>query len=237
MAAVPLPPTLPGGPEGAALHLPVETLRAFRAGLLAAGEAERVRGHLAACEDCRDLADDVGAFFDPDGPGEEETRVDAGASWERLEGSLAREGWFAARRPRRRWRAAAALPIAAALVGLLVLGVARLVFGYGLEPTVLVAAGAYKRGPDEVVSVRLPVFLRLIPSAPAGAYRVELRDAGGSPVRSYGELRVDRGGRLPLRLRRWELKPGRYRLVVRGASQLPSEPADEFDFGIQGLRN
>jgi hypothetical protein len=231
------PSTASSAPDDPSGHLSVETLRAYRAGLLAGGEAERVRGHLAACADCEELAADVAAFFEADEPGEEETRVDEAASWSRLEGSLAREGWFAARRSRRRL-AAIALPLAAALVGLLVLGVAHFVFGYGGEATVLIAMGAYKGGDEEVVSVRLPALLRLVPTAPGGAagYRAELLDGAGSPVRSYEGLGADRGGRVSLRLHRWELEPGRYRLILRAQHQRPAGSAGEFAFGIKELR-
>lgn len=219
-------------PDSAA-HFTVAVLRAYRARRLSADEVARVRKHLAECAECRELAVDVSAFFDPLEPGEVEEEIDKGASWKRLEETLGREEWFEARRQRRRRLASQALFLAAAMVALAVAGLSQ-ILGYGATGKVLVPVGAFKGPREEIAAVRLPILLKLSLSAvdDSPTYRVDLFDGAGSKIRSFGGLQTDPSGRLRLRLRRWLLKPGRYHLEARADPGRPGGSFDEFEFEV-----
>lgn len=223
-----------GTPHESGPHVTIGRLREYRAHRLGAAEEARIQGHLSVCDDCRELAVDASAFFDPLEPGEVEAEIDKGASWKRLEGALGRQGWFEERRLSRKLWASSALRLAAALVALTVVGLTQFLFGFGTPGKVLVPVGAYKGAGEEIVAVRLPVRLKLslavVVEAPS--YRVDLFDGYGSRIRLYEGLHADRDGRLPLRLRRWQLAPGRYHLEVRAVPESPGGVFDEFDFEV-----
>ncbi len=221
-------------------HVDRATLIDYRAHRLPEAEELRVQRHLEACVECRDLAVEVSALFDPPEDGEEElTSAEKAAGWTRVHATLEEQGWFAARRPAvaqkevRRWGAAKVALLAAACVVLAMAGFPYLSM-LGAQEQILIPVGAFKGPRDESATVRLPALLklRLTPTEIAPSYRVDLRDEKDREARTFRRLRPDLQGLLSVRLHRWSLAPGPYRLVVRPEGPGIGDPSGEYQIRI-----
>jgi hypothetical protein len=226
-------PSAESGPGGHDGHVGIELLRAYREHRLSAEEETRIGEHLLNCPECRELAVDVSAFFDPPEAGEKEPRVDSAATWEGVRASLETEGWFAEQRARQLRRAMRSGLIAAACLVLAIVGLSRYRM-FGAQEQILVSIGAFMGSPDEIVPVRLPALLKLNVAATEGSliYRAVLSAADGRVARSFSNLRLDPQGRLEVPLRRWTLDPGLYHFAVRPEGGEADGPIDEYQFRV-----
>lgn len=222
-------------------HLDTERLIAYRSHELPPEEEASIQDHLLLCQACREEAVGVNAFLDEPEKGEASVEFDREAHWRRLRPRLQREVWPAPRvavaRGPRRDRSPWVLPLAlaATLAAVGFSGFLGLIVGIGGPTKTLTAIDSRRGGaqgqPDEVT---LPRSLRLRSPLTAAkpSYRLEIRDESGRLVRTYVALR-EREFRIRVRLWRFSLEPGLYRLVLYGEEGEQAQQVGEYRLRIR----
>ena len=216
-----------------AAHPDAETLVAHQRGELPEGEAAALEEHLAWCRDCASLYLDVPWFFEDEAePAEPE---DMSADWSALEARLAREKEpVPAEHPALRRRVTAfrlMTSLAAALavaLGIAVYWIAQtngridqLQQPRGNVPILdLAPEGAARARGEGPVTASLERGAHLVFNTEAelgaGRYQAEVLGEDGRLRREIGDLQATRFGNLTLWLPPGSLRPGLYRIVVRG---------------------
>jgi len=237
-------------------HPAPETLAAYHAGELPAGEEQRLQDHLLACRECAALLLDLDGLADPGFGAGSLSTADQEALWGRLQGEIKKEEAPPAlapviplRRPpgfavKPRWLQALAAALLVATVGLSAwVASLRHELDERTQPQVnppmytLFSGTARSSRPEVSIAADAPIFdLILEPSRARSTnrYRVAITRAGGEMVWSRGGIAPDPRGLVRLELTRSLLGPGQYRIRLFEETGNQREPILDYELRVKG---
>ncbi len=205
-------------------HPSPETLTAYQANELSKEEDERIQSHLAACRHCTAMLLELEEFLQPtEAVGTPAADFEAAADWRKLRSRL--------RARKRRLTVAMAAALFLAVLGISFYALSR----WPERFKTLEALNSYRSQPESVESVELPVtlLLKLPGNSPYPEYRADLQDSHSTLVKQFFHLQETPSFDLEVRLGRWALDPGEYRVKLLGVRGQEANQVGEYAFKVK----